>query len=144
MTSPERKPITTKCPGGNKLEWAVRSELNRLGLFFEVDRRDILGTPDIVFPTQQIAVFIDGCFWHGCSLHRGKPAKDIYWSKYWTDIRARDRWVTESLRDQSWTVLRFWEHEPITEIALEIQDVHNMLTKHRTSQLRNQPQLGVH
>jgi DNA mismatch endonuclease (patch repair protein) len=68
--------------------------------------------PDFVFPAIKLAVFIDGCFWHGCPLHGVQPStNEQFWSdKIQGNIR-RDRRVARSLRRESWSVLRIWEHE---------------------------------
>lgn len=68
--------------------------------------------PDFVFPAIKLAVFIDGCFWHGCPLHGVQPATN---ERFWSDkIRgniSRDRRVARTLRGEGWSVLRIWEHE---------------------------------
>ena len=75
--------------------------------------------PDIVFPRRRIAVFIDGCFWHGCPEHGRRP--DVRNSHYWTPKIAgnaeRDRKHTAALETAGWTVLRFWEHEDAEAVA---------------------------
>lgn len=68
--------------------------------------------PDFVFKDRRVAVFIDGCFWHGCPIHGTKPAGNAeFWRAKLTNNRARDRFVTKALRRQQWMVLRFWEHQ---------------------------------
>jgi DNA mismatch endonuclease (patch repair protein) len=68
--------------------------------------------PDFVFRRLRIAVFIDGCFWHGCPIHGTKPSANAeFWRNKLVDNQARDRYVTKALRRQKWTVLRFWEHQ---------------------------------
>lgn len=68
--------------------------------------------PDFVFQELRIAVFIDGCFWHGCPIHGTKPAANReFWRIKLNDNRARDRFVTNALRKQNWTVMRLWEHQ---------------------------------
>lgn len=77
--------------------------------------------PDFVLPrstgsgirrTKPIAVFVDGCFWHGCPKHATQPKTN---AKFWRDKiatnKARDRRVNSALRKRGWTVLRIWEHE---------------------------------
>ena len=98
---------------------------------FEVERKDLIGTPDIVFPVDKIAIFLDGCFWHGCKLHRGKPKNLNLWESNWEKTQSRDRLVTENLQQEGWVVLRFWEHDSVSEIGSEIQSV-------RTLRNRNQ------
>lgn len=68
--------------------------------------------PDFVFPALKLAVFIDGCFWHGCPRHGVQPATN---ERFWIDKiqgnMSRDRRVARCLRRQGWSVLRVWEHE---------------------------------
>lgn len=75
-------------------------------------KRRRLVKPDFVFRGPRVAVFIDGCFWHGCPLHGTKPAGNSeFWRKKLTENRVRDRRVTMALRSQRWKVLRVWEHQ---------------------------------
>lgn len=68
--------------------------------------------PDFVFPKRRLAVFVDGCFWHGCPKHATKPRHNAaFWRKKFATNIARDRRVTRALRTAGWRVLRIWEHE---------------------------------
>ena len=68
--------------------------------------------PDFVFPKIRLAVFVDGCFWHGCPLHETKPKNNAaFWRKKFAANKVRDRLVTRTLRKSGWRVLRIWEHE---------------------------------
>ena len=93
-------------------ELAVRKALWALRLRYLYSHSAIPGRPDIVFASPKLAVFIDGCFWHGCALHGVKPKTN---SDFWRDKirknRARDRKVVRLLEAEGWSVLRFWEHE---------------------------------
>ena len=74
--------------------------------------RPVFGKPDFVFPRLRIAVFVDGCFWHGCPQHATKPRNNAaFWQRKFTANKARDRLVTRTLRSRGWRVLRIWEHE---------------------------------
>jgi len=74
--------------------------------------RPLLGKPDFVFPKLRLAVFVDGCFWHGCPLHSTKPKNNAaFWDKKLAANKVRDRNVTGILRKEGWRVLRIWEHE---------------------------------
>src|SRR4051812_30668656 len=65
------------------------------------------GRPDFVFPRKRVAVFVDGCFWHGCSLHGLTPATNRdFWMRKLSDNKRRDRAVAKSLRVKGWLVLR--------------------------------------
>ena len=72
----------------------------------------LIGRPDFVFPSQRIAIFVDGCFWHGCPTHGHEPMSN---GKFWREKilrnRKRDRKVTRILKLKNWRVLRVWEHE---------------------------------
>ncbi len=70
------------------------------------------GSPDIVFPRLKLAVFVDGCFWHGCPEHGTLPKTNAeFWETKITRNRDRDREVTGGLKKRGWRVLRLWEHE---------------------------------
>jgi DNA mismatch endonuclease (patch repair protein) len=74
--------------------------------------RPVFGKPDFVFPGQKVAVFVDGCFWHGCPRHATWPAhRAAWWRRKILGNRARDARVTRALRRTGWRVLRVWEHE---------------------------------
>lgn len=98
-------------------ERRLRSSIHRLGMRFRVDlpirvpgRRPI--RPDIVFTRARIAVFLDGCFWHGCPEHGSMPkSNQQYWAAKIERNRKRDAEADLLLEEAGWTVLRFWEHE---------------------------------
>lgn len=72
----------------------------------------IVGRPDFVFQTQRVAVFVDGCFWHGCQKHFKNPVGNHeFWKRKIEANRVRDRKVTRELRMKGWRVLRIWEHQ---------------------------------
>jgi DNA mismatch endonuclease (patch repair protein) len=71
----------------------------------------LFGKPDFVFPQHRLAVFVDGCFWHGCPLHASQPKQNAaFWREKIARNQARDRLVTRTLRKAGWRVLRIWEH----------------------------------
>jgi DNA mismatch endonuclease (patch repair protein) len=106
-------------------EIAVRSELHRRGLRFYKNRRpvrDFLCEADIVFPRARVAVFVDGCFWHGCPDHGTRPASNSgYWNAKIDGNTARDRRNDEWLRSNGWLIVRGWEHEPAGRIADRVE-----------------------
>lgn len=70
------------------------------------------GTPDFIFVSERIAIFVDGCFWHGCPDHASFPVtRAAFWSKKLAGNKTRDRRVNRELRDKGWLVLRIWQHE---------------------------------
>ena len=71
----------------------------------------IFGKPDFVFRRERLAVFVDGCFWHGCPKHGTKPKGNAaFWKKKFARNQARDRLVNCTMRRTGWRVLRIWEH----------------------------------
>lgn len=105
-------------------EQLVRSALHKRGLRFHKHRRDVSGSPDIVFPSARVAVFIDGCFWHLCPRHAVLPKHNAEWWKTKLQAnRARDRNTNRLLRRQNWYPIRIWEHEPVDLAATRIEKI---------------------
>lgn len=106
-------------------EMLLRRELHRRGRRFRVvmkvpgnNRRTI----DIAFPRQQLAVFVDGCFWHGCPEHGTQPSANAqWWSTKLAANRARDEDTNLLLRTAGWRVLRVWEHTPVDDAASRVE-----------------------
>ncbi len=70
----------------------------------------IFGKPDFAFPQIKLAVFVDGCFWHGCPRHATKPRSNrAFWKNKFARNMARDRLVNRTLRKFGWKVIRIWE-----------------------------------
>jgi DNA mismatch endonuclease (patch repair protein) len=108
-------------------ERALRSALHRMGLRFRVHRRliaDVRRFVDVVFPRQRVAVFIDGCFWHGCPLHGTMArANEQFWREKLDANRRRDEDTDVRLVAAGWMVVRVWEHEEATAAAARIRDL---------------------
>ena len=73
------------------------------------------GRPDFVFARQRLAIFVDGCFWHGCNCRSIPVTRRVFWRGKIQQNRKRDKLVNRQLRAEKWTVLRFWEHELMSE-----------------------------
>lgn len=100
--------------GGNlSTEWKLRARLISHGITgWRINATDKIGKPDFVFDKKRVAVFVDGCFWHGCRLCRNIPTSNRkFWAKKINANRNRDRKVTRSLKKTGWRVVRIWEHE---------------------------------
>jgi DNA mismatch endonuclease, patch repair protein len=105
-------------------ELAIRRAAHQLGLRYRVSARPLPhlnATADLVFPRARVAVFVDGCYWHGCPEHytpsRTNPS---YWGPKIARNQERDSRVTAELSSEGWTVLRFWEHDPADVAANRI------------------------
>lgn len=128
-TSPAARNVMRANKGKNtKPELAVRSALHALGLRYRVGIRpepSLRRTADVTFPQDRVAVFVDGCFWHGCAEHYrpSTGANAEFWSDKVAANRARDRETTDRLEAVGWTVVRAWEHEDPTEVAQRIRSI---------------------
>ncbi|MHB1352132.1 MAG: very short patch repair endonuclease [Thiobacillus sp.] len=121
---------------GTNAEMALRRELYRLGLRYRVDY-EILKKPrrvaDVAFPGFRIAVFVDGCFWHGCPKHASWPKQNAeFWRQKIEANRQRDMDTNERLDRMGWTVMRFWQHESPTEAAESVARVVRMAKSERS------------
>lgn len=86
------------------------------------------GRPDFAFPRERLAVFVDGCFWHGCPRCYKAPSTNAgFWSAKVEGNRKRDRRVSRALRSQGWKVLRLWEHSLVREPSV-LRRIQKMLT----------------
>lgn len=113
----------------NEFELRIRKRLHSLGYRYRVDypvpipemrRRRI----DIAFPSKKLAVFLDGCYWHGCPLHGSMPkANQKAWEEKIRKTQTRDKQTTLALEKAGWTVLRFWEHDSDDTILEKITSV---------------------
>jgi DNA mismatch endonuclease, patch repair protein len=121
----------------NPRERALRSELHRRGLRFRLHRRLLLDTrrtADIVFPSAKLAIFLDGCFWHGCPLHASWPkANAAWWREKIEANRRRDRDTDQRLAAEGWTVIRVWGHEPIADAVDRISQLIAAGSQRRTA-----------
>lgn len=103
----------------SEAELALRSALHRTGLRFRKHRRVEGIAVDIVLPIRRVAVFVDGCFWHGCPVHATYPkTNQEYWLPKLCENRERDQ--SSKLRRRGWRVVRVWEHAclPVADTVL--------------------------
>jgi DNA mismatch endonuclease (patch repair protein) len=121
-SSPEASQRMAKVrQSGTAAEIALRRELYKIGLRYRVGY-EVLKKPrrvaDVAFPGRKIAIFVDGCFWHGCPEHATWPKMNAeFWRRKIEANRQRDADTNERLRVLGWTVLRFWSHESPVEAA---------------------------
>lgn len=98
--------------GNRSTEVRLRSSLVGAGLAgFKMNVATLPGKPDFTFAQQRVAVFVDGCFWHGCPKCYIRPkSNQPYWDKKVTSNKARDRRANSALRKMGWKPVRVWEH----------------------------------
>ncbi|MBM3862138.1 MAG: DNA mismatch endonuclease Vsr [Verrucomicrobia bacterium] len=98
---------------GNKETEVVLARLLRArGVTGWRRNQPVFGKPDFVLRRHRLAVFVDGCFWHGCRWHCNQPSQNAaFWRRKLNANKQRDRVVNRQLRRQGWKVIRIWEHE---------------------------------
>lgn len=112
MTPEQRSRCMARIRGRDtKPEVLLRKELWRRGLRYRLRCR-LPGRPDLVVTKFRVAVFVDGCFWHGCPTHGARPKSNReFWCRKLSRNMERDREVNERLKSMGWKVIRIWEHE---------------------------------
>lgn len=117
MTPQQRSRCMSRIRGRDtKPELALRKAVWARGRRYRLSY-PIPGKPDLVFPGQRVAVFVDGCFWHGCPEHGTLPKTNReFWTSKLNQNKERDVRVTMQLRKMGWKVLRYWEHEVSTNL----------------------------
>lgn len=105
-------------------ETALRREVHRLGLRYRVHRRPLASVrreADLVFGPAKVAVFVDGCFWHGCPEHGTWPKRNSeFWRAKIEKNQARDVDTGRRLAEAGWLAVRVWEHEDPTAAAKRV------------------------
>lgn len=111
------KSVGTKDTGP---EMVVRRLLHGLGFRYRLHRRDLPGSPDIVFPGRRKVIFVNGCYWHGHGCSKGKLPKSRldYWAPKIDRNRQRDAEKEAALRVAGWDVLTLWQCEVKDPVAM--------------------------
>ncbi len=128
LSSADRKKNMTniRSTGSRSTELRLRSSLAGAGISgFTLNDSNLPGKPDFVFLKEQVVVFVDGCFWHGCPKCYKRPkSNQDYWDRKNKANKRRDLRVGASLKEDGWTVLRIWEHQlkDVASVRSEIQD----------------------
>lgn len=122
FTRAQRSAIMARVKGTDTVpELRVRRMAHRLGYRFRLHRKDLPGTPDLVFPRRRIAVCVHGCFWHrhaGCAAASTPQSNVAYWTRKFARNVARDAAAEEALTQQGWKVVVIWECETRDETRL--------------------------
>lgn len=122
-------------------EVAVRRLLHARGLRYRVDLKILPGgrrRADVAFVTAKVAVFVDGCFWHSCPLHRTRAkANATWWATKLGDNRRRDTDTNRRLIAAGWHVVRIWEHEAPLMAANRISNVVRARLRYRRRKKRD-------
>jgi len=114
FTKAKRSEVMSRIRGrGNKdTELALARLLRRHRIKGWRRHQAVFGKPDFVFKQARLAVFVDGCFWHGCPKHATKPKHNrAFWRRKLAANQQRDQIVNGTLRKAGWRVIRIWEHD---------------------------------
>lgn len=136
LTAEQRSYCMSQIRGRDtKPEVSLRKALWAAGLRYRLNFK-LPGKPDIVFPRSKVAVFVDGCFWHGCPIHGTRPATNVkFWRKKIESNIRRDQEVNHRLNELGWSVMRIWEHE----IKDNLDDVVKRISDGTTNRKQAEP-----
>jgi len=129
MTHEQRSRCMSRIKSKNTSpELKLRRGLWREGIRGYRVNNKLPGKPDLVFSRQRLAIFMDGCFWHGCPLHSTMPkTNEAFWRDKIEKNMKRDVRATEELEGLGWEVLRFWEHEVKVDLEKCVAEVEKRL-----------------
>ena len=112
-------------------EMVLRKALWKSGLRYRL-RPGLPGTPDLAFFGRKVAIFVDGCFWHGCPEHYSCPVRNAaFWSRKIERNLCRDRKANQNLADLGWDVIRIWEHEIPQDLDSVVRRIRHMVQDER-------------
>lgn len=122
--------VKSKGTSPERILWAMLAGMRVRG--WRKNAVDVPGKPDVVLDEKKIAIFVDGCFWHGCPVCK-KPLPEHdreYWEKKISRNAERDKMNTKALLEEEWTVVRIWEHEivPAARRATVRKRIHDLTT----------------
>lgn len=107
-----------------KPELRLRRALWHAGMRYRVHYRTTAGRADLAVPRLKLAIFVDGCFWHGCPHHYWPPKSSRdFWRRKLLRVVNRDRRQTLELETQGWTVIRIWEHELLLDLPATVSRI---------------------
>jgi len=113
-------------------EVLLRKALWAAGLRYRLYGRTPIGRPDIVLKARRVAIFVDGCFWHGCPRHYVRPrSRTAFWAAKLLDNFERDRRQTLQLEKEGWRVYRVWEHEIFEALPVVVRRIMVFVQGHR-------------
>lgn len=127
LSPAQRSALMSRVRGRNTSpELKLRRAMWQIGIRFRLGQCIARIRPDVVFRGARLAIFVDGCFWHSCPVHKSRPlSNQDFWDEKLARNVVRDNKTTADLERAGWTVMRFWEHEvegDATACALKIAD----------------------
>jgi len=113
LSREKRSKVMASIRGKNtKPEVTIRKILWKKGMRYRLHNKSVFGTPDISIKKKKIAIFVDGCFWHGCNRCYKEPKTNVeFWRNKIIQNKKRRIKVRRHLKKEGWRILEFWEHE---------------------------------
>lgn len=129
LTKEQRHKNMTNIKSTNtKIEKDVAKALWRMGFRFRKNVKSLPGKPDIAIKKYKIVIFLDSCFWHNCPEHFKKPKSNIeYWEPKIKRNTERDQMINKYYKDNSWHILRIWEHECKEDFNKTIKKIYKFI-----------------
>jgi DNA mismatch endonuclease, patch repair protein len=140
LTREQRSLCMSRIRGKNtRPEMRLRLALWAVGLRYRIHAR-LPGRPDVVFPSARVAVFVDGCFWHGCPDHGVKPKTNAqFWEEKIASNAARDRRNNAALQEAGWSIVRIWEHELRGDLTGVVRRIRKLVVSRRSRSAVKKP-----
>jgi len=113
LSREKRSKVMASIRGKNtRPEVTIRKILWKKGMRYRLHNKSVFGTPDISLKKRKIAIFVDGCFWHGCNRCYKEPKTNVeFWRNKIIQNKKRRIKVRRHLKKEGWRILEFWEHE---------------------------------
>lgn len=134
LTEEQRRKNMRAIRSQSQLENLVSKALWHNGIRFRKNAKDLYGKPDISIKKYKIVIFIDSCFWHSCPIHGSRPlSNQTYWDKKLKRNKERDKEVNLYYGNNSWKILRIWEHELKDDFDGTIKKIVSFISLARSS-----------
>lgn len=129
LTKEMRSKVMASIKGRNtRPEIVVRKLLWAKGIRYRIHDKKVTGTPDISNKSKKIAIFIDGCFWHGCNNCYKEPRTNVaYWHTKIINNKKRRKEIIKKLSKDNWKILEFWEHRVVNEPEAVTKEISRFL-----------------
>ncbi|HBB29535.1 MAG TPA: very short patch repair endonuclease [Clostridiales bacterium] len=128
ITPEQRRKIMQAVKSKSKLEDIIAKELWKRNIRYRRNVKSLFGKPDIAIKKYKVVIFVDACFWHGCSLHGAIPKSNIdFWKAKLDRNKKRDSIVNSFYKENGWYIFRVWEHDIKEDFELTMERIINFI-----------------
>ena len=128
ITPEQRRKIMQAVKSKSKLEDIIAKELWKRNIRYRRNVKSLFGKPDIAIKKYKVVIFVDSCFWHGCSLHGAIPKSNIdFWKAKLDRNKKRDSIVNSFYKENGWYIFRVWEHDIKEDFELTMERIINFI-----------------